>query len=123
MVPAIRRSLALALILVVAASVRAPAASADGDVTVSGQDWWQTAPEAKFREFREWPRAAWVESFLARGKIGSISATAWGEQLFLDEQAMGASFNKGIRWQLNGSYRQLTHLFSLIARSPYTNMG
>ena len=122
MKPVPRLVLASVLVLL-AATFRAPSARAEGEITVSGQDWWQTAPEGKFREFREWPRAAWIETFLARGKVGSIAATAWGEQLFLKEQAMGVSLDQGVRWQLDGSYRQVPHLFSLIARSPYTDVG
>ena len=36
---------------------------------------------------------------------------------------MGVSLDKGVKWRLDGSYRQVPHLFSLIARSPYTDLG
>jgi hypothetical protein len=103
--------------------VAATPVSATGEITFAAQDWWQTAPEAKFQEFREWPRGAYFESFLARGRIGSVAATGWGSDLFLRQQAMGLSLDRGIRWQLDGSYRQQPHLFSLIARSPFTDLG
>jgi hypothetical protein len=96
---------------------------AGGEITFAAQDWWQTAPEAKFQEFREWPRGASIERFLTRGRIGSLAATGWGSDLFLRQQAMGLSLDKGIRWQLDGSYQQQPHLISLIARSPFTDLG
>lgn len=112
------------LVLAVAAlAATATAAWSSGEITVAAQDWWQTAPEAKFQEFREWPRGAYVENLLARGRIGGFAATAWGNDLFLEQQAMGLSLDRGIRWQLDGSYRQQPHLFSLIARSPFTDLG
>jgi MtrB/PioB family decaheme-associated outer membrane protein len=113
--------------LLVAATVAGLAAAGpvhgSGEITFVGQNWWQTADEAKFQEFREWPNGAYIERFLARGRVGSFAATAWGNDLFLRQQGLGGSFDRGIRWQLDGSYEQQPHLFSLIARSPFTDLG
>jgi hypothetical protein len=98
-------------------------ASATGEVVFGAQNWWQTVNEAKYQEFREKPNGAFVESFLVRGAIGGTAITGWGSDLFLRQQALGASVDRGIKWQLDGSYSQLPHLFSQNARSPFTNVG
>ncbi len=96
---------------------------AEGEVKFGTQNWWQTANEAKLQEFGEFPNGAYLENFLVTGKVGSFAGNLWGTDLFLNNQAMGLSFDKGIRWQLDGSYQQQPHLFSLIARSPFTDQG
>jgi hypothetical protein len=98
-------------------------ASASGEVVFGAQNWWQTVKEAKYQEFREQPNGAFVESFLVRGAIGRTAIIGWGSDLFLKQQALGGSVDRGIKWQLDGSYSQLPHLFSQNARSPYTNIG
>ena len=90
----------LAAALAIAATVPATA-FASGEVTFGAQNWWQTEREAKLQEFRERPNGAWLESFLVRGQVGSFAATGWGSDLFLKQQAMGLSFDHGIRWQLD----------------------
>jgi hypothetical protein len=113
-------------ILVAAVATLAASATtvlASGEITFGTQGWWQSVPEAKFQEFREWPRGASIETFLVRGRIGDFAATGWGNDLLLDHQAMGLSLDRGIRWQLDGSYQQQPHLFSLIARSPFTEVA
>lgn len=112
----------LAAAFAVAASFPA-AALASGEVTFGAQNWWQTARESKLQEFGDWPNGAYFEKFLVRGQIGRTTITGWGSDLFLNQQAMGGSFDRGIRWQLDGSYKQFPHLLSRIARSPYTNLG
>jgi MtrB/PioB family decaheme-associated outer membrane protein len=98
-------------------------ASASGEVVFGAQNWWQTVKEAKYQEFREQPNGAFVESFLVRGAIGRTAITGWGSNLFLAQQALGGSIDRGIKWQLDGSYSQLPHLFSQNARSPFTDIG
>jgi hypothetical protein len=55
--------------------------------------------------------------------IGRTAITGYGSDLFLRQQTLGGSIDRGIKWQVDGSYSQLPHLFSQIARSPFTNMG
>jgi len=54
----------------------------------------------------------WVET------IGRTTITGYGSDLFLRQQTLGGAVDRGIKWQLDGSYSQLPHLFSQIARSP-----
>ena len=96
---------------------------ASGEATFGTQNWWQTANEAKLQEFGEYPNGAYFENFLVKGKVGGFAANLWGTDLFLNKQKMGLSFDRGIRWQIDGSYQQQPHLFSLIARSPFTDQG
>jgi MtrB/PioB family decaheme-associated outer membrane protein len=112
----------LAAALVVAASYPAHV-FASGEVTFGAQNWWQSNRESKPQEFRQWPNGAYFEKFLVRGEVGKVAVTGWGSDLFLKQQALGGSFDKGIRWQLDGSYQQLPHVFSRVARSPYANLG
>jgi MtrB/PioB family decaheme-associated outer membrane protein len=98
-------------------------ASASGEVTFGAQNWWQSVNEAKYQEFREVPNGAYVESFLVRGAIGRTTVTGFGSDLFLRNQVLGGSIDRGIKWPVDGQYTQLPHLFSQIARSPFTNAG
>lgn len=118
-----RQKTFLALTLLFAAGLVPATAGASGEATFGAQNWWQTARESKLQEFAEVPHGAFLESFLVQGQTGSFTATGWGSDLFLKQQAMGLSFDRGIRWQLDGSYRQTPHLYSLIARSPFTDLG
>jgi len=114
------------VVLVAALGLAVPGvreASASGEVVFGAQNWWQSVNEAKYQEFREKPNGAFVESFLVRGAIGRTTVTGWGSDLFLRQQALGGALDRGIKLQVDGSYTQLPHLFSQIARSPFTNMG
>lgn len=95
-------------------------ALASGEAELGAQNWWQTAREAKYQEFREVPNGAFLGYFLLRGDLGGgVMGTGWGTADFLRHQELGAAVAKGVRWQFDGKYQQAPHMFSMIARSPF----
>ncbi len=115
------RPACIAAITAIVALACAPArASASGEAELGTMNWWQTVREAKYQEFREMPNGAFLGHFLVRGDLGGgVMGTGWGEADFLAHQQLGAAVAKGVRWQLDGTYQQAPHLFSMIARSPF----
>jgi MtrB/PioB family decaheme-associated outer membrane protein len=94
-------------------------AFAEGEVTFGSMWWDQTAPEAKYREFSDPPRGAYIESFLYRDEIGKGRATLWGAHAMRDDQAIGFSY-KAPRWRADVDYTQTPHNFSFVTRTGYT---
>jgi MtrB/PioB family decaheme-associated outer membrane protein len=120
------RRLGAAVLLVAAVAVSgsvAPARAEDEGHVRAGVGWWyQDEPEAKLREFRDLPREFFVEEF-AYEKFGPLGAVSvFGEQVALQDGFYGLAARKGVRWQLEGSYRYTPHLFSQIARTGYTEI-
>ena len=109
-------------IVLAAATFAASTASADTDglATFGWQGWFQTAPEAKFREFRDLPRGGFLEQFLLRDRKGDVSSTLWGANAARTDEMYGLSLARGALWRLDASYQEIPHLFSQVARSSYT---
>ena len=101
------------------------AADSDGHATFGSQWWSQTAPEAKFQEFREVPRGAFLQSFLLHEyqAQGPWSASFWGANAIRKDQDAGLSVSRGVRFRVDATYLQTPHLLSMIARTPYTEVS
>lgn len=85
-----------------------------------GTGWWsQSAPEAKFQEFRVVPRGAFLESFLMRETVNDWAVAGWGWNTSRADQGYGFTASRGIRWRADVSYQEIPHLFSQTARSLY----
>ena len=97
----------------------APAYAADGQVTFGSLYWNQTEPEAKYQEFSDLPRGAYLESFLYRDNLGKGRMTFWGSHALRDDQAIGFSY-KAARWRADVDYTQTPHNFSFVTRTGYT---
>ena len=95
-------------------------AQTDGLATFGWQGWNQTAPEAKFREFRDLPRGGFLEEFLLRDRKGNLSSTLWGANAARADETYGLSLSRGALWRLDAKYQEIPHLFSQVARSSYT---
>ncbi|HEU4724270.1 MAG TPA: MtrB/PioB family outer membrane beta-barrel protein [Candidatus Eisenbacteria bacterium] len=94
-------------------------AFADGEVTFGSLWWDQTEPEAKYQEFGDLPRGAYLESFLYRDQVGKGRMTLWGSKALRDDQAIGFSY-KAPRWRFDADYTQTPHNFSFVTRTGYT---
>jgi MtrB/PioB family decaheme-associated outer membrane protein len=93
-----------------------PAFAAEGWV-VGGSQWWdQSALDAKFQEFREVPRGAFLESFGLRDTVGRNDFTLWGANAIRRDQSSRLRWANGARWRADLSYMQIPHLFSELAR-------
>jgi MtrB/PioB family decaheme-associated outer membrane protein len=90
--------------------------AAEGEFTVGGQWFDQTVPEAKFQEFREVPRGAFVESFLLREWSGRNSLALWGANAIRGDQSSRLTWANGARWRVDLGYQQIPHTFSQVAR-------
>ena len=95
------------------------AIAGDGQVSI-GTGWWsQSAPEAKYQEFRVVPRGAFLESFLMRENLEDWATAGWGRNTGKADQGYGATTSKGVRWRADVTYQEIPHLFSQTARSLY----
>src|SRR5678816_2318715 len=113
----VRSAAALALVLILPGTVRA---GSDGRVTFGSRWWTQTAPEASFREYLDLSRGGFLESFLLRGWTAEDLAMVTGENALRDDQSTHLRLARGVRWQLDVRDDQIPHLYSLTARTPYT---
>src|SRR6185369_9805362 len=107
-----------ALLFVLAAAAFAAStarADTDGQATFGWQGWNQTAPEAKFREFRDLPRGGFLEDFLLRDRKGNLYSTIWGANAVRKDQMYGLSMGRGATWRLDAKYQEIPHLFSQVA--------
>lgn len=91
----------------------------DGYFTAGGQGWDQSAPEAKFHEFREVPRAGFLQDYLWSYWSGKNALTIWGNHVAQTDQINKLMLANGVKWRLDLGYQQIPHNFSDIARSPY----
>ena len=110
------------LILLVGWTLRVPAVHAGGEATFGGQWWDQTAPEAKYQEFRVVPRGGFLEDYVLREWSGRNAVTFFGANALRDDQTAGLSWSNGTRWRADLGLTQIPHLFSQTARSPYTEI-
>ncbi|MEP7027000.1 MAG: MtrB/PioB family outer membrane beta-barrel protein [Candidatus Eisenbacteria bacterium] len=116
------RTLACALAL--GATTALPGvAHADGEATFGTQTWHQSVPEAKFREYRDVPQGAFLESFLLRGGNDRFRSMFYGKDALQNDELLGLRLDRGIRLQIDGTYKRQPHNISLIARSPYTEVS
>ena len=98
-------------------------ADSDGFATFGSQGWWQSASEAKYREYRDLPRGPLLESFLLRDWQDRWAGTLWGRNAIQQDEDYGLSISRGVSYRLDGRLQSIPHLFSLVARSPYSEMG
>jgi MtrB/PioB family decaheme-associated outer membrane protein len=104
-------------------SAGAALADSDGFATFGSQGWWQSAPEAKYREYRDLPRGPLLETFALRDWQDQWAGTLWGRNVIQQDGDYGLSISRGVSYRLDGRYQSIPHLFSLVARSPYSEMA
>ena len=100
-------------------SVWSAPALADGYVTAGTEGWYQSAPEAKYQEFREVPRGIFVESFLYRDRFWKGNLSVWGANAIRSDQEIGGVYRRP-RWHLDLNYQETPHNISFISRTGYT---
>ena len=106
----------LAALLLAASQVWA---QEDGSFTVGGGFWSQTNPEAKFREYRDIPRGAFLSDYVLREFNGPWAGAVWGSGPTRADQTNSMYLAKGVTWRLDASFTGTPHLFSQVAHSPY----
>lgn len=119
-----RRTYAIVATLVLLAPALAPrTAGAYGEATFGTQWWTQNEPEAKFQEFRDVPQGAFLESFLLRGGDPKWKTTFWGANALRKDELLGLNLSRGVRWQLDGRWRQIPHNISQVSRTGYAEVA
>ena len=113
----------LAALALLACGSAPPLARADGAATFGTQWWTQSAPEAKFQEFRQVPQGAFLESFLVRGGDDRWKTTFWGSNALRNDQQLGLALSRGVRWQLDAHWQEIPHNISQVARLGYTQIS
>lgn len=98
-------------------------ADTDGHATFGAQAWSQTAPEAKYREFRDLPHGFFLESFLLRDRKGDWASTLYGSNAGRADGVYGLMLARGASLRVDAKYQEIPHLFSQVARSPYTEVS
>jgi MtrB/PioB family decaheme-associated outer membrane protein len=117
-----RRVVAVAMTLAVVSVVSVPlpaALGAEGNFTVGGQWWDQSARDAKYQEFSEVPRGAFLENYLLREWSGRNALILWGANAIHTDQANRLTVANGVRWRADLSYLEIPHTFSHLARSAW----
>ena len=96
---------------------------ADGQFTLGAQGWRESAPEAKYQEFRQVPRGPFLESFFVTDSTARGNRFAlYGANVFERNQSAALMAARGIRMRADLTYRQIPHLFSEITRTPYVQL-
>lgn len=99
-------------------SVWSAPALADGYITAGTEGWYQSAPEAKYQEFREVPRGLFVESFLWRDRFWKGNLNVYGSNLIRSDENIGGVYRRP-RWHFDLDYRETPHNISFITRTGY----
>lgn len=121
----VRTCIALAALFVaIVLGAAAPALGETHGSATGGTQWWdQTAPEAKFQEFREVPRGTFLESFVLRSFRDRNLLEFYGANALRRDQTNTLTWWNGARLRLDLEYTQIPHNLSFISRSPYTQVG
>ncbi len=110
----------LAALLLAASQV---CAQSDGSVTIGAGFWSQSYPEAKFNEYRELPRGAFLSDYVLREFHGPWAGAVWGTGPTRNDEANSLYIARGVTWRLDASFNGMPHLFSEVAHSPYSQLS
>ncbi len=94
-------------------------ASSDFSATFGTQWWSQTAPEAKFQEFRDLNQGAYLETYMLRSWKGRELWGVQGTNAMRHDQSISGSYWNGVRFHVDVDYSEIPHNFSFTARTPY----
>ena len=115
--------LGLLAAIVLGAPAPALAATTDGSVTFGTQWWDQTAKEAKFQEFSEEPRGAFLEEYALRVLRDRNLLLFYGDHALRHDQTNALTWWNGAKMRLDLSYQEVPHNLSFIARSPFSEVS
>ena len=114
----------LGLLVAIVLGAPAPASGAsDGSVTFGTQWWDQTAREAKFQEFSEEPRGAFLEQYALRAWRDRNLVLFYGDHSLRHDQSNSLTWWNGAKLRVDLGYQEIPHNLSLIARSPFSEVS
>jgi len=120
------RTVAALFVLLIAIVLGAPAPASgatEGSVTFGTQWWDQTAKEAKFQEFSEEPRGAFLEEYAVRAWRDRNLLVFYGDHALRHDQSNALTWWNGARLRLDLGYQEVPHNLSFIARSPFSEIA
>jgi MtrB/PioB family decaheme-associated outer membrane protein len=112
----------IVLMIALAASLLAASqavAQSDGSVTFGGGFWTQDTPEAKFHEYVDLPRGAFLGDYVLREFHGPWAGALWGKAPTRNDQTNSLYAARGVTWRLDASFTAIPHSFSDVAHTPY----
>lgn len=113
---------ALALLLCATLPAAARGENTENSVTFGSRWWWQSAPEARYREYLDLNRGGFLESFSMSAWNGKDAFSLTGDNALRLDQTTRLALSRGVSWQLELKNSQLPHMISAIARTPYTEI-
>lgn len=114
----------LGLLAAIVLGAPAPAAgNTEGSITFGSQWWTQTAPEAKYQEFGQAPRGAFLDSYAIRDWRDRNLIEFYGSNALRKDQAASLTWWNGARVRVDVDYRQIPHNISFTSQTPYTQIG
>jgi MtrB/PioB family decaheme-associated outer membrane protein len=121
----VRTMLAL-LGLLVAIVLGAPAPAAgdtEGSASFGTQWWTQTAPEAKYQEFGDIPRGAFLDAYELRTWKDRNLLTFYGQHALRNDQSNELTWWNGAKLRVDLGYQEIPHNLSSIVHSPLTEIS
>jgi MtrB/PioB family decaheme-associated outer membrane protein len=114
----------LGLLVAIVLGAPAPASGAsDGSVTFGTQWWDQTAREAKFQEFSEEPRGAFLEQYALRAWRDRNLVLFYGDHSLRHDQSNSLTWWNGAKLRVDLGYQEIPHNLSLVAHSPFSEVS
>jgi MtrB/PioB family decaheme-associated outer membrane protein len=115
--------LGLLAAIVLGAPAPASAGTTDGSVTFGTQWWDQTANEAKFQEFNEEPRGAFLQQYSLRSWRDRDLLLFYGDHALRHDQSNSLTWWKGAKVRLDLGYQEIPHTLSFITKSPFSEVS
>ncbi len=114
----------LGLLIAIVLGAPAPAAGGTDGSATFGTEWWtQTAPEAKYQEFNEVPRGAYLDSYDLRTWRDRNLLLFYGQHALRTDQSSALSWWNGAKLRVDVGYRQIPHNLSSIVHSPFSEIA
>jgi MtrB/PioB family decaheme-associated outer membrane protein len=112
-----------AIVLGAPAPASASDATTDGSVTFGTQWWDQTAKEAKFQEFSEEPRGAFLDKYAVRTLRDRNLLLFYGDHALRHDQSNSLTWWNGAKVRLDLGYQEIPHNLSFITKSPFSEVA
>ncbi len=95
----------------------------DGSVTFGTQWWDQTAREAKYQEFSEEPRGAFLEKYALRAWRDRNLVLFYGSHGLRNDQSNSLTWWNGAKFRVDLGYQEIPHNLSFTAHSPFSEVA
>lgn len=94
-------------------------AGSENRAVFGSQWWWQSDPEARYREYSDFTRGGYLESFVVSNWNARDAFVLTGDNALRRDQGTKLRLSRGVQWQLDVQNQQIPHLISQIAHTPW----